>query len=188
MISLETERLTLALPTAERAYAAWRFHSDNWAHLAPWSPAPPAGFDTLAYWQAYVEKTRLAFLDDKIIRFWIAPKATPHAVIGTIGFSQISRGPYCNAVLGYQIGEQFQGQGVMHEALQCAIAYAFNEQKFHRISANYRPENVRSGRLLARLGFQIEGFARDYLFIDGAWRDHVLTSRTESNAVMKLAR
>jgi ribosomal-protein-alanine N-acetyltransferase len=42
--------------------------------------------------------------------------------------------------------------------------------------ANFRPENDRSRRLLQRLGFVEEGFARNYLFIDGAWRDHVLTS------------
>lgn len=44
--------------------------------------------------------------------------------------------------------------------------------------ANYVPTNERSGRLLRRLGFTVEGYARDYLFIDGAWRDHVLTSLT----------
>jgi ribosomal-protein-alanine N-acetyltransferase len=52
----------------------------------------------------------------------------------------------------------------------------FAEQKLHRIGANYMPHNARSGRLLAGLGFRIEGYARDYLYIDGAWRDHVLTS------------
>jgi ribosomal-protein-alanine N-acetyltransferase len=44
--------------------------------------------------------------------------------------------------------------------------------------ANFRPENERSRRLLERLGFVEEGLARNYLFIDGAWRDHVLTSLT----------
>ena len=44
--------------------------------------------------------------------------------------------------------------------------------------ANYRPENDRSRKLLERLGFVREGLARDYLFIDGAWRDHVLTALT----------
>jgi len=39
------------------------------------------------------------------------------------------------------------------------------------------PHNARSGRLLERLGFVNEGLAKDYLFIDGAWRDHVLTAR-----------
>lgn len=66
----------------------------------------------------------------------------------------------------------------MREALQAAIRYMFTEQKLHRIGANYRPENIRSGKLLAKLGFKIEGFSKDYLFINGAWRDHVLTSIT----------
>lgn len=35
-----------------------------------------------------------------------------------------------------------------------------------------------SARLLERLGFVKEGYAREYLHIDGAWRDHVLTART----------
>lgn len=180
MLTLTTERLILALPTADRADAARQFHLDNWPHLARWSPARADGFDTLAYWQAYAEKTRQAFTDGQAIRLWIAPKATPDAVIGTVGLSQISRGPYCNAVLGYQLAEALQGQGLMYEALQGVIDYAFTEQKLHRLSANYRPENVRSGKLLARLGFRIEGFAHDYLFIDGGWRDHVLTSLTNA--------
>jgi len=44
------------------------------------------------------------------------------------------------------------------------------------VQANARPENARSLRLLDRLGFEREGYARQYLFIDGAWRDHVLTA------------
>jgi ribosomal-protein-alanine N-acetyltransferase len=44
------------------------------------------------------------------------------------------------------------------------------------IVANYRPENPRSSTPARRLGFAPEGLARDYLFIDGAWRDHVLTA------------
>jgi ribosomal-protein-alanine N-acetyltransferase len=50
--------------------------------------------------------------------------------------------------------------------------------RLHRIMANHRPENVRSARLLERLGFVREGVAKDFLFIDGAWCDHVLTSLT----------
>jgi len=56
------------------------------------------------------------------------------------------------------------------------IAHAFDVLRLHRIQANYVPDNVRSGRLLQRLGFRKEGFAADYLFINGAWRDHVLTA------------
>jgi ribosomal-protein-alanine N-acetyltransferase len=54
----------------------------------------------------------------------------------------------------------------------------FGELGFHRIMANYLPHNERSGRLLRRLGFVVEGYARDYLYIHGAWRDHILTALT----------
>jgi ribosomal-protein-alanine N-acetyltransferase len=64
----------------------------------------------------------------------------------------------------------------MAEALRAANAFVFGSMRLHRIMANYRPENERSARLLERLGFEREGLARDYLFIDGAWRDHVLTA------------
>ena len=47
--------------------------------------------------------------------------------------------------------------------------------------ANYMPINERSGRLLRSLGFQVEGYARDYLYVGGAWRDHVLTALTNPN-------
>ena len=64
----------------------------------------------------------------------------------------------------------------MREALLATNNFMFDVMRMHRIMANHRPENERSARLLQRLGFTREGLARDYLYIDGAWRDHVLTS------------
>lgn len=66
----------------------------------------------------------------------------------------------------------------MEEALRAAIRYAFADLRLHRVMANYMPANERSGRVLRRLGFTVEGYARDYLRIAGAWEDHVLTSFT----------
>jgi ribosomal-protein-alanine N-acetyltransferase len=65
----------------------------------------------------------------------------------------------------------------MREALQATIEYVFDVMRLHRVQANYVPENRRSAALLEHLGFVREGLARDYLFINGAWRDHVLTAR-----------
>ncbi|RLS12169.1 30S ribosomal protein S5 alanine N-acetyltransferase, partial [Acinetobacter baumannii] len=70
------------------------------------------------------------------------------------------------------------GQGLMFEALQPLIRYMQRQERMHRIMANYMPHNHRSGNLLARLGFEREGYAKDYLMIDGQWRDHVLTALT----------
>ncbi|PIQ43755.1 MAG: hypothetical protein COV52_04750 [Gammaproteobacteria bacterium CG11_big_fil_rev_8_21_14_0_20_46_22] len=64
----------------------------------------------------------------------------------------------------------------MSEALRAVIAFVFEEQKLHRLMANYRPENKRSEAVLSNLGFEKEGFAKAYLYLDGAWRDHVLTA------------
>ena len=108
----------------------------------------------------------------------LAPQSSGPEVVGTCNFTQIAKGPWRACVLGYQIARRHEGRGLMREALSATIDYAFRDMRLHRVMANYRPENARSARLLERLGFVREGFARDYLFIDGAWRDHVLTSKT----------
>lgn len=65
----------------------------------------------------------------------------------------------------------------MHEALEAGLAWAFGELDLHRVMANHLPRNQRSARLLQRLGFEREGYARDYLRIAGQWEDHVLTAK-----------
>ena len=68
----------------------------------------------------------------------------------------------------------------MHEALTLGIDFMFQEMALHRIMANYMPRNERSARVLQRLGFAIEGQAKDYLMINGRWEDHTLTSLINS--------
>ncbi len=65
----------------------------------------------------------------------------------------------------------------MQEVVGAGIAYLFREHGLHRVMASYMPANLRSGTLLERLGFEREGYARDYLMINGRWEDHVLTAR-----------
>ena len=175
-LALESERLLLDLPQAKFAAAAHQFHLRNAAHFSRWLPPTPAGYDAPLFWEEYVEKTQIAYSQGSLVRLWLRQKTHPDLIVGTIGFSQIYRGPFCNAIVGYQIDALHEGQGMMREALQRAIRYMFDEQQLHRLNANYRPENVRSGHLLARLGFSINGYAPRYLFIDGEWRDHIQSS------------
>jgi ribosomal-protein-alanine N-acetyltransferase len=89
--------------------------------------------------------------------------------------SAIARGPFQNTLLGYALDGDLQGQGLMQEGLSAVIAHAFSEEiNLHRIQANVRPDNLRSLRVLERLGFEREGFARDYLYIHDKWHDHVM--------------
>lgn len=176
ILQLETERLILALSQPKQASQAALFMERNRAHFSPW--APPAADDiyTDAYWPAQITAMHGAFQHGHAVRLCLWAKNDPSHLVGTIGFSQIFRGPFCACMLGYQLDQQYEGKGPMREARQQAMRYMFEEQKLHRIGANYRAENMRSGRLLDRLGFTIEGFAKDYLFVDNAWRDHVLTA------------
>ena len=66
----------------------------------------------------------------------------------------------------------------MYEALEALVGFGFDQLNLHRIMANYQPNNTRSKAVLERLGFVTEGLAPKYLFINGDWRDHVLTSLT----------
>jgi ribosomal-protein-alanine N-acetyltransferase len=194
---LRSERLLMTLPDPGAAEAHLRFALDNREHLTPWEPPQAADYYTLPFWQERLRKNLDEFEQGLSLRlsiFW-KPGArldSPSsgfargpvlplrkgAVLGNCNFSNFVWGAFHAATVGYRLDHRVEGQGVMTEALRCAIGFLFREMGFHRIQANYRPTNERSGAVLRRLGFVVEGYARDYLFIDGAWRDHVLTSLT----------
>ncbi|VVM36874.1 hypothetical protein PS682_00069 [Pseudomonas fluorescens] len=71
----------------------------------------------------------------------------------------------------------------MKKTLEITNRYCFEQMGLHRIMANHLPSNVRSERLLESLGFEREGYAREYLKIAGAWEDHVLRALINSGDV-----
>ncbi len=83
--------------------------------------------------------------------------------------------------LGFRMDRSLEGKGLMRAALEPVLAAFFDRYKLHRIMASHLPENVRSGRLLRHLGFGIEGYARDFMFINGKWCDNVLTALIAPN-------
>lgn len=93
-------------------------------------------------------------------------------IAGTITLSQIFRKAFCNAYLGYLLGEKYTGKGFMTEAVRLILNYAFQHLKLHRVEANVQPHNTPSINVLKRCGFTKEGFSRKYLKISGKWRDH----------------
>lgn len=93
-------------------------------------------------------------------------------LVGVINLSEIVRGSFLSAYLGYYGYPEGTGQGRMTAAVRLAIAHAFGPLGLHRVEANIQPENARSLALVRRLGFRREGYSPGYLFIEGAWRDH----------------
>ncbi len=94
------------------------------------------------------------------------------AILGAVELSQIARGSFRSAYLGYYIGAPYARQGYMREALELVLRYAFTRLELHRVEANVQPRNGPSLALVKRLGFVREGYSRRYLKIAGRWRDH----------------
>jgi ribosomal-protein-alanine N-acetyltransferase len=165
----------------QRALA--QFLGDNFeGHLDRWSPPVSSAYFTERFWQERLALAVEEFRAGRAARFVLQEGPDEDApIIGTCNYTNVVRGPFLACHLGYQLGRAHEGRGYMSEALRATNEFAFGRMRLHRIMANYRPENERSGRLLERLGFVREGVAKDYLFIDGAWRDHVLTALSNSS-------
>jgi ribosomal-protein-alanine N-acetyltransferase len=102
----------------------------------------------------------------------LARRRDDGALVGWFMLSEIVRGAFQNAFLGYAAFAGRDGQGLMHEALQRVLWHAFTRLKLHRVEANIQPHNARSIALVQRVGFRLEGFSPKYLKVAGRWRDH----------------
>jgi ribosomal-protein-alanine N-acetyltransferase len=98
-------------------------------------------------------------------------------LVGGVTLSDIRRHAAQSTTIGYWIGAPFLRRGFGLAAVNAAATYAFEELGLNRIEAACQPGNSASRALLAKAGFAEEGLARDYLFINGGWRDHVLYAR-----------
>lgn len=173
---LTTARLRVSPVETRFAQSMLDYQLRNRAHLAPWDPTPSERFFTLPYWLSRCRQRQREWQDGRCAAYVLLCSDAPDRVVGSLSLSNIQRGVAQSAILGYSIDAACQGQGLMFEALQAVIAMAFETLLLHRIQANYQPHNRRSAELLRRLGFCIEGRANRYLFLDGAWRDHILTA------------
>jgi [ribosomal protein S5]-alanine N-acetyltransferase len=173
---LDTPRLTVESINVAHAALLADFFLRNDAHLAPWDPPRPAGIGSASFWEAECERAVIEAIEGRVARWVFFMRGNKAQVIGRINYTQIARGPFQSCILGYAVDEAFERRGLMQEALAATIAHVFDVMQLHRIQASYIPANVRSGRLLQRLGFRREGVAPKYLFIDGEWRDHVITA------------
>jgi ribosomal-protein-alanine N-acetyltransferase len=171
-----TSRLVLHKARREDAAAIRQYYLANRENFKQSVPLRDDIFFTLESMQ-----NRLADITSKMnagtsLHLIISQQDTQQ-IIGECNFTNIVRSAFQACHLGFSIDKQFEGQGLMKEALIRALDFVFGSLMLHRVMANYRPENQRSGNLLKTLGFIQEGHARHYLKINGQWTDHILTSR-----------
>lgn len=110
---------------------------------------------------------------------------------GVINLSEIVRGSFQSAYMGYYALSPHAGKGFMSAGLELVMEQAFGALQLHRLEANIQPNNERSIELVRRAGFRYEGLSLRYLKIAGRWRDHerwAITVEDRAKAARKKAR
>jgi ribosomal-protein-alanine N-acetyltransferase len=172
-IQLEGKKVAIRPPQA-RDWQEWALLRErSRAFLTPWEPTWPADALARSAYQRRLKRQILEWRDDEAYSFLAFARDTG-GVVGGIGLSNIRRGVAQTGTLGYWVGEPYARRGYMSEATRLSLDFAFGQLGLHRVEAACLPTNAPSRGLLEKVGFQYEGYARGYLRIDGAWRDHVL--------------
>lgn len=172
----------LILRTAQLSDASMlaNYFNSNKAYLEPWEPKREAAFFLETGWaQRLIKLSELHRLG--LGYYLVIQDEETKEMLGTISFSNLSRFPFHACNVGYSLAESAQGKGIMRRCLEVAVNYMFEIQNMHRIMAGYMPCNERSAKVLEALGFEKEGYAKDYLLINGQWQDHVLTALVNPN-------
>jgi [ribosomal protein S5]-alanine N-acetyltransferase len=131
--------------------------------LRPWAVLP----GTSEKFDAYLER-----LDGETAQCLLVCLRETGAIAATISLSDIRRGPYQRATVGYNAFVPYARQGYLSEGMVLAIRYAFDDLKLHRLEADIQPANRASLEFARKAGFRREGYSPGLIYIDGAWRDH----------------
>ena len=145
-------------------------YAANREFLAPYEPVRPDDFFTAEGQRERLERQvadgthPFAILDDG-------------AIAGTINVFHVIRESLQSCTIGYWIDRARNGRGLATGAVEDVVAYAFGELELHRVEAATLVDNVASQRVLEKAAFERIGVARQFLRINGEWRDFVLFQR-----------
>lgn len=168
---LTTARLALRQLRAGDAANMFRLRSDP--EVMRYIPRPLARNeeDALALINMYNDHIK----KNEAINWAITEKGTDQ-LIGAIGFVAI-RKEHFRAEIGYILHPDFQGKGMMKEALAALMDYGFNIMKLHSIEAIIDPDNTASAALLEKSGFVKEGHFKENEFLMGRFWDTAVYSK-----------
>ncbi|MGG4094275.1 GNAT family N-acetyltransferase [Paenibacillus lautus] len=176
-ITLQTSRLQLKTIDRDRAAEVVDFIVKNDDHWKLWEPAREAEFYTIDKQAEILAAESRSIADGSLFKVWLHQD---DEIIGSIAISNIVRGVFQSAHVGYKLAQAHTGKGYMTEALGAVVAYCFDTLELHRLEANIMPRNKASLNVVRRLGFYEEGLAIKYLKINGVWEDHLhMVTRNE---------
>ncbi|MDR3421621.1 MAG: GNAT family protein [Xanthobacteraceae bacterium] len=144
--------------------------------LTPWEPTWPADDLSRSAFRRRIRRYAEDLRTDQGYAFLII-RSSDDALVGGLTLANIRRGVAQAGSLGYWMGQPYARHGYMTAAVRAVIPFAFATLRLHRLEAACIPTNTGSIRLLENTGFVREGYARDYLCINGIWQDHLLYGR-----------
>jgi ribosomal-protein-alanine N-acetyltransferase len=178
--SIAGEGVVLRMPqTTDYAdWAALREASRDF--LTPWEPTWPSDDLSRSAFRRRIRRYAEDLRTDQGYAFLIV-RGTDNTLVGGLTLANIRRGVAQAGSLGYWMGQPFIRNGYMTAAVRAIIPFAFATLRLHRLEAACIPNNTGSIRLLERTGFVREGYAREYLCINGIWQDHLLYGRLKES-------
>jgi ribosomal-protein-alanine N-acetyltransferase len=167
------QRVLLRFPTMAD-YGQWAvLRAESRAFLSPWEPVWPADDLTRVAFRRRIRRYQREIRNGTGYPFFVfSPDG--ETLYGGLTLTHVQRGVTQSCSLGYWMGAAHAGKGLMTAAVKAAVGFGFDALNLNRVEAACLPNNAASIRLLEKVGFTREGYARKFLCIDGLWQDHLL--------------
>jgi ribosomal-protein-alanine N-acetyltransferase len=184
MPAIESDHVMLRQPqmSDHTEWAALRERSREF--LKPWEPIWPADDLTRGAFRRRLKRYAEDQRSDQAYSFFVF-RRPDGVLVGGITIANVRRGVAQAGSIGYWMGEPYAREGLMTAALRVLMPFSFVTLRLHRLEAACIPTNVASIRLLEKSGFQREGYARQYLCINGSWQDHLLYARIKDDPPLR---
>ena len=185
LMSLQGKGLLLRLPQMSDYEQWYTLRHDSRNFLKPFEPRWTEADLSRRVFTMRVRRAREEAEAGTDYSFFVFRQQNGYEVlVGGVTLSNVRRRAAQFVNLGYWMGQQFAGQGLMSEAVGVSLPFVFDTLDLHRIHAAFLPGNTASRRVLEKNGFAEEGFAEKYLQINGRWEDHVLFGLTRERYEM----
>lgn len=160
-LQFQTQRLVLKTLNKADALDLLNYFRRNASFLEPWEVKRDETFYTIENMESLITDDFAGLKAGHTLRFWIAKKEYPNRIIGSVALSNIIRGVFQSAFIGYRLDEKEINKGYMTEAINEMVLIAFGKLKLHRLEANIIPRNKRSIRTVEKkAGFEYEGVSK----------------------------
>ncbi len=170
-LAIQGNKISIRVLNSDDARDLLEYYTRNKGFLSKFEPHRDEEFYTVEVQKQSLIENYKEFIKGEGAHFGIYKE---EKMIGRIRIYNIVHGVFKSAFIGYSMDEQYQGNGYMKEAVSLVVTYAYEELGLHRIEATTLVDNEKSQRVLKACGFNELGICKEYLHINGKWRDHVI--------------